>query len=154
MTTLRFTTIVKASPKTLFDLSRNVDFHANAFAHTKEKAVAGKTSGLLGLGEQVTWEAVHFGIKQKLTAKITFIKSPESFIDEMVQGAFSSFWHKHEFLTHQKGTQMLDEIRYTVPYGILGKLFDVLFLQRHLRKLITTRNLALKEFAESQHLDY
>ena len=41
-------------------------------------AVGGRTSGLIGLGEEVTWRARHFGVTQHLTSKITaFDPGPE-----------------------------------------------------------------------------
>ena len=64
-------TIIHADKRTCFDLSRNIDFHKDSLKHSNEKAIAGKTSGLIGLGESVTWEATHFGIRQHLTSKIT-----------------------------------------------------------------------------------
>jgi hypothetical protein len=43
-------------------------------------------SGVMKLGDTVTWEAKHFGIKQHLTSKITAYERPYRFTDEMVQG--------------------------------------------------------------------
>lgn len=57
------------------------------------------TGGLVELGQSVTWEAVHFGIKQLLTAKITELHYPHYFVDEMVSGAFKRFRHVHEFIS-------------------------------------------------------
>ena len=62
-------TEINADIKTCFDLSRNIDFHKESLKHSNEKAIAGKTFGLIELGEWVTWEAVHFGVKQKLTSE-------------------------------------------------------------------------------------
>ena len=56
-------TIIHADKRTCFDLSRNIDFHKYSLKHSNEKAIAGKTSGLIGLGESVTREAAHFGIR-------------------------------------------------------------------------------------------
>lgn len=61
---------VNAPIQVCFDLARNVDIHIKTTAKTKEKAVGGVTNGLLNAGDSVTWEATHFGIKQKLTAKV------------------------------------------------------------------------------------
>lgn len=90
-------TRIKADLQTCFDLARNIDFHQQSLVHSNEKAIAGKTSGLIKLGESVTWEATHFGVKQRLTSKITEFKAPHYFVDEMVSGAFKSFKHEHLF---------------------------------------------------------
>ena len=71
MPVIKLHTIVNAAIDVVFDLSRSIDLHKISTAHTNEEAVAGKTSGLIGMGESVTWKARHFGISQLLTSKIT-----------------------------------------------------------------------------------
>jgi hypothetical protein len=82
-------TSIDASPERCFDLSLSVGLHRHSVAHTHERPVAGVTSGVMKLGDTVTWEAIHFGIKQHLTSKITAYERPYRFTDEMVQGVFS-----------------------------------------------------------------
>jgi len=43
---------------------------------TGERAIAGVTSGLIGLGEEVTWEGHHFGLKLQHTSRITAYDRP------------------------------------------------------------------------------
>src|SRR5436305_757280 len=108
MPTIRLETIIKASPERCFDLSISVDLHQNSMSHTGERAVAGVTSGLLELGDTVTWEAKHFGIRQHLTSRISEYDRPHRFVDEMVQGIFKKIWHLHEFHPCNDGTWMID----------------------------------------------
>lgn len=61
---------ILAPAERVFDLSRSVDLHVRSTAWTHERAVAGVTRGLLSLDDQVTWEAVHFGVRQRLTSRI------------------------------------------------------------------------------------
>ena len=90
-------TFINADINTCFDLAPNIDFHQESLKHSNEKAISGKTSGLIKLGESVTWEAKHFGFAQILTSKITEFDTPNYFVDEMVSGAFKSFKHEHTF---------------------------------------------------------
>ncbi|RAJ12000.1 SRPBCC family protein [Olleya aquimaris] len=143
-------TLINADIKTCFDLSRNIDFHKKSLKHSNEKAIAGKTSGLIGLNEWVTWEASHFGIKQQLTSKITKFDFPHYFVDEMVSGAFKSFKHEHIFITEDDKTIMIDKFYFESPLGLLGKLANVLFLKRYMTNLLKTRNQFLKVEAESK----
>ena len=39
-------------------------------AQSREKAVAGVTSGLISLGEEVTWRAWHFGLPLRMISRI------------------------------------------------------------------------------------
>jgi len=77
-------TIVKAPVERVFDLARSIDLHQNSLRHTHEKAIAGRTTGLVEQGETVTWEARHFGVMQQLTSLITDVQPHHFFADEMV----------------------------------------------------------------------
>lgn len=65
------TTEIEARPSVVFDLSLSVDAHLQSMAASGERAVGGVTAGMIGLGEQVTWRAVHFGIPFRMTSKVT-----------------------------------------------------------------------------------
>jgi ligand-binding SRPBCC domain-containing protein len=142
-------TRVVAPPARCFDLARDVDLHQRSTAASRERAVAGVTTGLLGAGDQVTWEATHFGIRQRLTSRITEFDPPNRFADEMVRGAFARFRHEHQFLAVEGGTEMVDIFDYTSPLGPLGGLADGLFLRRYVATLLRQRNAYLKRAAES-----
>jgi ligand-binding SRPBCC domain-containing protein len=131
-----------------FDLARNVEAHVASTARTGERAVGGVASGLMGLGDEVTWEAVHLGFRQRLTARITRMEPPRLFVDEMVRGAFHSFSHTHEFREVRGGTLMVDRFDYTSPLGWLGVLADKLFLERHMQRFLERRAAYLKVEAE------
>ena len=148
MPLIQLHTYINSDIKTCFDLARNIDFHQESLKHSNEKAIAGKTSGLITMGESVTWEATHFGIKQQLTSKITAFDAPNYFVDEMVSGAFKSFKHEHIFKTEGNQTLMIDKFYFESPFGIFGKLANKLFLKNYMIKLLTTRNSLLKEKAE------
>lgn len=149
MPRIELRTEIKADMKVVFDLSRSIDLHKISTEHTNEQAIAGKTSGLIGMDESVTWRAKHFGIYQNLTSKITEFDRPNYFADEMQNGAFKQFKHQHHFSELNGGTLMTDVFDYQSPFGILGKLADKLFLEKHLTELLTERNRVVKEFAES-----
>jgi len=132
-----------------FDLSRSIDLHVVSTKDSQEKAIAGRTSGLIELGETVTWEARHFFITQNLTTKITLYDRPCHFKDVMVKGAFDSMEHDHLFKSENGRTIMTDIFLYSVPYGVLGSIFDKFILKRYMIRLLRHRNLVIKEAAES-----
>ena len=150
MPTIHLQTDILAPIGVVFDLARDIDFHQSSLSHTAEVAVDGCTSGLISLGQRVTWEGRHFGIRQRLTVEITAMDAPESFVDEMISGAFRSFRHLHRFEATANGTRMWDEFTFESPFGLLGKLFNALVLTSYMRRLLQTRNRALKEAAESR----
>jgi len=117
--------------------------------HSKERAVAGVTTGMMGLNDTVTWEAVHFGIKQHLTSRITLLERPHRFIDEMVRGAFKELKHTHEFIPQANGTLMRDRFAFKAPFGPLGWIVEKLILERYMRNLLVVRNQHIKQAAEA-----
>lgn len=151
MPVIRIELYINAPKEICFDLARSIDIHAKSASQTKERAVAGVTSGLIELGETVTWEAVHFGIRQRLTAQITEFDKPHRFVDEMVSGAFQRFWHSHEFADSGAGTVMTDVFDYTSPLGVLGKLADMMFLKRYMAGFLQKRNAYIKQMAEQAY---
>ncbi|MEH7181062.1 SRPBCC family protein [Neobacillus vireti] len=139
---------IKAPIDICFDLARDVEVHTQTTLKTKERAVGGITRGLLQEGDSVTWEAVHFGIKQRLTAKVIFMEKPHSFVDVMVKGAFKSFIHIHQFIEEKEGTTMIDHFQFKSRFGPIGVLIDKLFLEKYMRKFISKRASDLKKLAE------
>ncbi|WP_404810044.1 SRPBCC family protein [Metabacillus halosaccharovorans] len=133
-----------------FDVARDIDIHTESTSQTNERAVGGVTSGLIGLNETVTWEAVHFGVKQNLTVRITEFDFPKRFVDEMEKGSFKRFYHVHEFIEKENGTLMLDTFDYTSPFGIIGRLADQLFLEQYMKEFLIKRNRYIKKIAEER----
>jgi ligand-binding SRPBCC domain-containing protein len=141
---------IKAPIEICFDLARSIDIHTQSTSQSKERAVGGVTSGLIECGESVTWEAIHFGIKQRLTAKITEMEYPNRFVDEMVRGAFERFRHTHEFAATDHGTLMVDTFDYRSPFGLLGRFADKLFLEKYMHNFLLKRNMYIKVIAEEK----
>jgi len=143
-------THIDAPIEVVFNLSRSIDLHKLSTAHTCEEAIAGITSGLISLDESVTWRAKHLGFVQELTSKITAYNAPHYFADEMVKGAFRRFKHEHTFKLEENVVVMTDSFDYESPFGILGKIADILFLEKYMTNLLVTRNAMVKEFAEDE----
>jgi ligand-binding SRPBCC domain-containing protein len=150
MPTIILQTEIDSTLEICFDLSRSIDLHRISTAHTKEEAIAGVTTGLIGLNETVTWQATHFGIRQKLTSKITAFDRPYHFRDEQLQGIFKSIYHDHHFKLSNGKVLMTDIFTFETPYGLLGKLFSKLVLTAYLRKFLVERNEVIKRFAEEE----
>ena len=138
--------------KALLDLARSVEVHLKGNIHFAEQAAAegGVTSGLMGLGQRVTWRARHFGIRQRLTSEITAFESPDYFQDTMRRGAFRQMQHDHYFREGANGgTEMTDVFRFAAPLGVLGRLAEWFVLRRYMSALLAERNAVVKQVAES-----
>ena len=149
MPIIELSTLINAPRERVFDLARSIDARQNSTHGTQERAVAGVTSGLIGMNDEVTWEARHFGVRQRLRVRVTAFNRPQHFQDIMVAGAFKRMKHDHEFLEDRYGTRMIDRFEFQSPFGLLGSFVDRLFLTKYMRRFLLQRNAILKEWAES-----
>lgn len=150
MPTITIKTIINAAIETCFDLSRSIDLHVQSMVSSNEKAIAGRTSGLIELNEVVTWEAKHFCFTFKMTNQITKLKRPEIFIDEMVKGPFKELKHIHQFESIGDQTEMVDIFIYKAPLGLFGYVAEKLFLNSYMKHLLISRNAVIKDQAEKK----
>jgi ligand-binding SRPBCC domain-containing protein len=128
------------APEIAFDLALSIDAHEASFRGSGERAIGGVTSGVIGMGEFVTWRARHFGKIWTMTSEITAWDRPRRFVDEQASGPFRSFRHEHVFTPIDGGTRVDDHVEYSAPFGVLGRLAEALVLTRYLRHLIDVRN--------------
>lgn len=149
MAVVRIETRIDAPVGVCFDLARDIGFHTETLGSTGERAVAGRTSGLIGLGEWVTWEGRHLGVRQRFTAEVTAFDRPNYFRDVMTAGAFRSFAHDHRFEDRGGATVMTDVVEFRSPFGPVGWLVDRLFMAGYLRRLLGGRCRAIKARAEA-----
>ena len=150
MPQIHLTTFISAPMERVFDLCRNISLHKISTKDTNEEAIAGTTSGPIGLNETVTWKAKHLGKKRIMQVKITAMETPVSFTDEQVAGDFVSFRHEHHFKSIDNGTLMIDMLDFKSPYGVAGQLFNRLYLTHYLETLLLKRNAVIKKYAETE----
>lgn len=143
-------TLIEAPAQRAFDAARDIGLHVETQQEAREVAIAGVTSGLIGMGEGVTFEACHFGLRLRHSSKITAFDPPHRFVDAMTRGAFSSFVHEHTFSARGSATLMTDRVELRAPLWILGRFVEWLFLDRYMERLLQRRALELKAYCESQ----
>jgi ligand-binding SRPBCC domain-containing protein len=149
MPTIHLTTFIAAPADRVFDLSRSIELHKQSMSSFSEEAVAGTRFGLIEKDETVTWRARHLFKNRLLRSRISEMKKADMFVDEQVEGDFRQLRHEHYFKPCDNGTIMIDLLQFESPYGMLGRVFNRLYLTRYLRILLEKRNLAIKEFAET-----
>ena len=143
-------TFIHAPIHRCFDVARTVDVHSGKFLLTTQYPVKGILTGVMELEDFVTWEAMHFGLKQRLTSHITRMEKPTFFQDEMMHGTFKSFTHQHIFIEYQNGTMMIDHFDYMSPLGCLGQVADALFLKHYMRSFIKLQAENVKRVVEKE----
>jgi ligand-binding SRPBCC domain-containing protein len=133
----------------VFDAERNISLHESTQHGRGEKAVDGVTAGLIELGQEVEWEANHFGIRQRLRVRITQMEKPFYFRDDMIKGAFKTMVHEHFFSEDNPNkTTKRDVFCFSAPFGILGYFAERLFLRSYMTRFLKTKNQELKRLIE------
>ncbi len=149
MARIELSIYIAAPRQRCFDLARSVEAHMHTTSSSGERAVGGKTSGLLDEGDHVAWRARHFGVWQTLSGRISAFDPPRHFRDTMTRGAFKRIDHDHFFEDAGGGTVMRDVFDYEAPFGVLGRIAERLFLTAYMRRFLEARNRELKALAES-----
>ena len=77
--------------------------------------------------------------------EIKYVNEGFSFMDEQRVGPYKLWLHTHTLKDVESGTEMTDEIRYLVPFGIFGEFANLLFVRRSLNKVFEYRKRKLVE---------
>lgn len=145
--TLRDSILIHAPIERCFALSTSVEIVQQEL-HLKP--VAGRTKGLVALNDTVRWQGWKLGFWQYHVSLIDGFGPPHFFRDRMIEGRFRSFEHEHFFEVTPEGTMLRDELRFSLPFGVPGRLVARWILLPHIRNLMRRRFLNLKRIAESQ----
>jgi len=78
--------------------------------------------------------------------KITNVEEPNYFVDTQLSGPYSLWHHKHIFKTVEGGVEMIDELEYAIPLGILGQFANWLFVGKEVNGIFEYRNNVLKTY--------
>ena len=107
------------------------------------KIINTTTGQKLTQGSEI-WLAGKIIFLTKMTwhSRITHLKQYE-YVDEMLNGPFKKLRHLHMFHDiNQKQTQVIDEVDFELPYGIIGKLLFQSYAHNHLERIFAHRSIA------------
>jgi ligand-binding SRPBCC domain-containing protein len=89
------------------------------------------------------------GVNMRWSTLITDYDPPYRFVDEQLKGPYSYWHHAHTFRETDDGTWIMDEIRYVLPFGILGRVLHDMIIRRMLEKIFTYRAAVIHSIFES-----
>ena len=72
------------------------------------------------------------GIKICWSSIISSYDPPHSFVDEQIRGPFSSWIHSHGFKEKNGGTIIMDQIEYSIPLKLIGRIANYIFVEKDL----------------------
>ena len=77
--------------------------------------------------------------------EIKYVTEGYSFMDEQRIGPYKLWLHTHTLEDVDGGTKMTDEIRYALPFGLLGEFAHAIFVKRTLKQIFDYRREKLDE---------
>jgi len=86
------------------------------------------------------------GIPMNWTTEITHVQEPNYFVDEQRFGPYALWHHQHHFKEVDGGVEMTDEVNYAIPFGLLGRLANRLFVEREVNRIFDHRYQVLESF--------
>ena len=90
-------------------------------------------------GATIDYTILLYGFPLRWRTEITDWNPPHSFQDTQKKGPYSSWIHTHRFIAEPDGTTTIeDSVRYSLPFGILGRLVHPL-VSRQLSRIFDYR---------------
>ena len=76
-------------------------------------------------------------------SRISEYEENSFFVDEMMQGPYKTWYHRHLFSTVRGGVEITDLVKYELPFGLLGNLVHSILIRKQLEKIFNHRNEAI-----------
>jgi len=115
-------------PAKAFDLSLSVTAHLASMAGSRERAIGRAKSDLVGLGDEISWRAWHFGVPWRLTSRSLRSTGYTGSSMSKSAGPFHRFHHEHRFESVDGGSRMTDIVEFEAPTGCWARLAERLVL--------------------------
>jgi ligand-binding SRPBCC domain-containing protein len=80
-----------------------------------------------------------FGIPLHWQTEIFRVKKPEMFSDRQLKGPYKIWEHTHTFILKDKGVLMKDEVKYELPFGVLGKIAHSILVRKKIENIFKYR---------------
>ncbi len=149
METIRITKMVKAPMDRCFRLSRSIDLQ-RALDGMNDGPMEGPSSGLIGPNDTITWQRRTFLRVTLLKTSIDVFRPVSYYREVMVKGPYVSYEHEHHFAPFNDGTRIREEIRFTPPTGLMGRIAMRFYLRKRLVRQLEQHLAKLKQVAESE----
>ena len=90
------------------------------------------------------------GISVHWVTEITQLKKPDYFVDEQRFGPYALWHHQHHFKQVDGGVEVTDEVNYAIPFGLLGRLAQWVFVGREVKAIFNHRKKMLTEIFKQE----
>ena len=64
---------------------------------------------------------------------------PNYFVDQQIKGPYRFWHHTHIFKKVDGGVEIIDKIKYSVPFGYIGRIINTFWIRNDLNKIFDYR---------------
>jgi ligand-binding SRPBCC domain-containing protein len=101
-------------------------------------------------GAEFAYRIRWFGMKMLWKSRIINYCPPVRFTDIQIQGPYLRWEHTHRFESAPSGTLMTDEVRYTLPFSLIGELMHTLAIRKQLLDIFCYRAIKINAWANNR----
>jgi len=134
-------------------ISRPIDevFAFFADAHNLEEitppwlsfAILSMSTASIQTGTIINYRLRLYGIPFHWRTEICEWNAPHCFVDEQTNGPYTQWRHTHRFEAHGSRTKMKDEVQYSLPFGVLGRIIHAVKVRRDVSRIFDYRRLQI-----------
>jgi ligand-binding SRPBCC domain-containing protein len=96
-------------------------------------------------GQLISYKVSPFPfVRVRWTTEIKNVVDRKYFTDEQKLGPFALWYHQHFFEAKDGGVEMTDEVTWAVPFGLLGRFANILFVNRSVKDIFEFRRQAVE----------
>jgi ligand-binding SRPBCC domain-containing protein len=96
-------------------------------------------------GSRIKYVLRLHGIPVRWATEIVTWEPPRRFVDVQLSGPYSLWHHEHRFTEERGGTRLQDEVRYALPFGLLGQVAHWVTVRRDVEDIFAYREEKIKE---------
>jgi ligand-binding SRPBCC domain-containing protein len=101
-------------------------------------------------GSEIRYRLRWHGFPIRWTTEIRRWEAPHMFVDLQRSGPYQLWHHTHRFESQDKGTRISDVVRYSLPFGMLGRVVHFLKVRSDVESIFAYRRKRTEELFRNQ----
>jgi ligand-binding SRPBCC domain-containing protein len=99
-------------------------------------------------GSLIDYTISLFGISIHWRTLITDYEPPFRFVDQQIKGPYAFWHHTHTFQSVEGGVEIIDSVKYSLPFGWLGILAHSIWVRNNLERIFEHRKAVIQNYFE------
>lgn len=100
-------------------------------------------------GTEINYRLKVHGVPMRWVSRIERVVPGREFTDRQLSGPYAVWVHHHQFEPDGDGTIIRDTVRYRLPFGIVGAVAHLAFVQHDLNRIFRFRHQAVERYLGS-----